>query len=198
MLGDSRFYRINFLWQSNALFIRDLHRFDERVLSANYDSILTNRSLACGTLPVMDGALWSGMPEAGIWPVVIMPNGGSVPLAVEGSPVVQELNAMDLGISQVIQGGGRLSIVCGESNVTFACADERGQPLRLAWDMVGGAGQASAVRQVASNGIAYFYAGVNYQLRLAPGAGSCQPLSNGAIRLSPNSSGKLVLRLGGF
>jgi len=36
---------------------------------------------------------------------------------------------------------------------------------------------------------------MDYQLSLAPDGGSCQQLDNGAIRLSPNASGKLVLLL---
>ena len=61
--------------------------------------------------------------------------------------------------------------------------------------MVGGARQKAAVQAVTSNAIAYHYTGMNYQLRLAPGAGSCQQLDNGAIRLIPDGSGKLVMIL---
>ena len=56
---DSRFYRINFLWEDDGFFIRDLHRFDESLTSATHDSALKTRSLAYGTLPVVEGVLWS-------------------------------------------------------------------------------------------------------------------------------------------
>jgi len=39
--------------------------------------------------------------------------------------------------------------------------------------------------------------GVSYQLRLAAGMGAGQQLTNGAIRLSPNASGRLAIILKG-
>ena len=195
---DSRFYRINFLWEKGVFFIRDLHRFDENVVSITHDTALTTTSLACGTLPLMDGALWSGIEKAGMWPVLLSTNGNNLSLAPDGSPVVKELTPTDLSIRQPLRGGGTFSIVCGETNITFAGVDGQGKPLHWAWDMVGGARQKSAVQMVSSNCVAYNYSGVNYQLRLAPEAGFSEQLSSGAIRLHPASSGKLVLILGGF
>jgi hypothetical protein len=143
----------------------------------------------------MDGARWSGTEKAGMWPVLLSTDGESSPMAPDGPPVVKELNPTDLTIRQPLRGGGTFSIVCGETDVTFTGVDGQGQPLRWAWDMVGGAQQKSAVQTVTPNGVAYHCPGMNYRLGLSPNAGSCQQLSNGAIRLSPNSSGKLVLIL---
>ena len=195
---DSRFYRLNVLWENGAFYIRDLHRFDENVVSATHNTALTNTFMEYGTLPVMDGARWSRTEKAGIWPVLLSPNGESSPMTPDGPPVVKELTPTDLSSRQPLRGGGTLSIVCCETNVTFAGVDGQGQPLRWAWDLVGGVRQKSAVQAVTSNAVAYHYNGVDYQLRLAPDAGFCQQLANGAIRLSPNRSGKLVLILGGF
>ena len=195
---DSRFYRINFLWEHGAFFIRDLHRFDENVVAITHDKALTTTSLAYGTLPVMDGCLWSGTKPAGIWPVLLLPDGETSPLLPDGPPVVKELNATKLSIRQPLRGGGTFSIVCGETDVTFTGVDGQEKPLPWAWDMVGGAQQKSAVQTVSANYIAYKYAGANYQLRLSPDTGFCEQLSNGAIRLHPDSSGKLVLILGGI
>ena len=38
---DSRFYRLNILWENGAFFIRDLHRFDEKLVSITHDTALT-------------------------------------------------------------------------------------------------------------------------------------------------------------
>ena len=196
---DSRFYRLNVLWQNGTFFIRDLHRFDENVVSATHDTALTTRSLAYETLPVMDGALWSGAggKPVGMWPVLLSSNGTTSAVTPGGPPVVEELSPTDLSIQQPLGDGGTFSIVCGETNITFTGADGQGQPLRWAWDLVGGAQQTSAVQNVTSNSITYSYTGVNYQLQMAPNAGSCQQLSNGDIQLSPGSSGILVLILNG-
>ena len=193
---NSRFYRINFLWQDGGFFVRDLHRFDENLVSPTHDTALTNTSLEYGTLPMMDAARWSGTEKAGIWPVLLSSDGKNSPLAPDGPPVVIELNPTDLSIRQPLRGGGTFSIVCCETNVTFTGIDEQGKSLHWAWDLVGGAQQNSVVQTVTSNSIVYHSTGMNYQLSVPLDAGSCQQLGNGAIRLSANSSGKLVLLLG--
>jgi len=192
---DSRFYRLNVLWQEGGFFIRDLHLFDERLVSATHDTALTRTFLEYGTLPVMDGARWSGDGKAGIWSVWISASGGTEPMVAEGPPVVKELNATELSITQPLRGGGTLSLVCGETQLTCTGLDAQGQPLHWAWQAVGGAGQRSAVQAVKPQAVAYRVTGMDYQLSLAPDGGSCQQLDNGAIRLSPNASGKLVLLL---
>jgi hypothetical protein len=109
--------------------------------------------------------------------------------------VVKELNATDLSISQPVYGGGVFSIVCGETKVTFTGMDDRGQPLRWAWNLVGGAQQKAAVQAVTPNGITYHFAGMDYRIKLSPHEGSCEQLGDGSIRLNPSSSGTLVLNL---
>ena len=190
---NSRFYRLNVLWEQGGFFIRDLHCFDEKVVSPTHDTALATTYLAYGTLPVMDGALWSGTQQAGMWPVLLSADGKPVALRSEGAPVVKELNRTSLSIQQALRGGGTFSIACGETNVTCTGVDAHGQPLNWAWDLVGGAPQKSAVQTVTTNSVTYHATGMDYQLRLAPAAGSCQQLNNGSIRLSPNSAGKLVL-----
>jgi hypothetical protein len=143
----------------------------------------------------MEGSLWSGTEKAGVWPVLLSSDGKKSPMVPEGPPVVKELNPRDLGISQPLNGGGTFSVVCAETNLIFSGVDGQGLSLRWAWEMVGGAKQKAAVQTVTAEGIVYRSAGMNYQLRLAPGAGSCQQLDNGAVRLIPDTSGKLVLIL---
>jgi hypothetical protein len=192
---NSRFYRINLLWQDRGFFVRDLHCFDEHLVSPTHATALTNTSLEYGTLPVMDGARWSGTEKAGIWPVLLSADGKASPLALDGPPVVSELNPTDLSIQQPLRGGGTFVIICAETNVTFTATDEQGKPLPWAWDLVGGTQQKSVVQAVTPNSIVYHSTGMKYQLRVPADMGSCQQLGNGAIRLSPNSTGKLVLIL---
>jgi hypothetical protein len=143
----------------------------------------------------MDGALWSGAEKAGMWPVLLSADGKKSPMTTAGPPLVKELNATDLSIQQPLSGGGKFSMVCGETNITFSGVDERGQPLHWAWDMVGGQKQKSAVQKVTPNGVAYNYEGMDYQIRLAPDEGWCQQLEDGSIRLCPDKTGKLALIL---
>lgn len=52
---DSRYYRLNALWENGIFYIRDLHCFAENVVSPTHDRILTTTFLAYETLPMMDG-----------------------------------------------------------------------------------------------------------------------------------------------
>jgi len=194
---DSRFYRLNILWDNGTFCIRDLHLFDEKMASVTHDTPLKTTYLAYGTLPVMDAATWSGQDKAGIWPVVRAADGKTSPMSPEGPPVVKELNRTDLSIDQPLRGGGTFSVICEENKITCAGVDAQRQPLNWAFEMVGGAPQKAVVQTVKPGGIAYQNSGMNYELHLAPGAGSCEQIDNGDIRLAPNSAGKLVAILGG-
>lgn len=192
---NSRFYRLNVLWEKDKFFIRDLHRFDEKLVSVTHDAALAATSLEYGTLPVMDGARWSGKEKAGIWPVLLASDGNSSALTPEGQPTVKELNKTDLSVSQPLRGGGVFTMILTEAEATFSAVDGQGQPLNWAWDLVGGERQKSAIQTVAANAIGYHFTGMDYKLKLARNAGSCEQLSNGNIRLSSNKSGKMVLIL---
>jgi len=56
---DSRFYRVNLLWEKGALRLRDWHLFDEKFPSVYESKAATANECAFLTLPVVDGYLWS-------------------------------------------------------------------------------------------------------------------------------------------
>jgi hypothetical protein len=192
---DSRFYRVNVLWENGTFYIRDLHCFDENVVSITHESVLTLKSLACETLPVMDGALWSDTERTGMWPVLLSANGEKSALAADGPPIIKELGAKTLSIQQPLRDGSALIIVCNETGISFNGVDRERKPLHWALDLVGGARQQAVARKVEPGRIRYHYNGTNYELGLSSGAACCQQLGNGVIRLSPDSSGKLGLIL---
>jgi hypothetical protein len=193
---DSRFYRLNVLWQDGTFFIRDFHYFDQNLVSPTHDAALTATSLTYETLPIMDWAFWRRSDEqAGMWPVLLSSDGVTSPMIPDGSPMVKELGSKDLSIQQSLAGGGTFTIICSENKVTCSGVDAQGQPLRWAWNLVGGEQQKNVIREVTPDGIGYRYSGMDYELQLSPDSGSCQQLSDGSIRISPNKFGKLVLVL---
>jgi hypothetical protein len=194
---DSRFYRMNLLWKGGEFFIRDLHRFDEAVVSPTHDTVLTKSALAYGTLPVMDGARWSKKQTAGIWPVLLSPTGDKSAMVPEGPPVVKELNPTDLSVNQPLHGGGSFSIVCRESEITCQCVDGQGKPMPWAFDLIGGDGQKAVVQGVTPNAIAYRVDGVAYQMKPSDNSGTCSQLDDGTIRIKSGDAGKVTLLLGG-
>ncbi|HEY4416779.1 MAG TPA: hypothetical protein VGO57_13900 [Verrucomicrobiae bacterium] len=192
---DSRFYRLNILWANGTFFIRDLHCFDENVVSPTHAAPLKETSLTYETLPLVDWAFWSesGNRHVGMLPFLISADGATLAMQPDGPPTVKELAASDLSIAQPLKGGGTFSIVCAENSVAFSGADEQGKPLRWAWKIMGGDQLKALVKSVAAASVTYHHSGVDYQLKLA--AGSCRQLADGSIELIPNDAGKLILKL---
>lgn len=60
---NSRFYRANLLWEKGTLRFRDIHLFDERMASDYVDKKGTSTQCYFGTLPVVDGFVWSSAEE---------------------------------------------------------------------------------------------------------------------------------------
>lgn len=56
---NSRFYRINLLWEKSTLRIRDIHLFNENFPSIYEKEPVTSNECTFFTLPVVDGYLWS-------------------------------------------------------------------------------------------------------------------------------------------
>lgn len=195
---NSRFYRTNLLWEKDSFFIRDLHRFDEKVVSVTHDKPLTTSHLAYGTLPVMDGSLWSEKQQVAIRPVILSDDGAASPVATDGAPVVKELNKTDLAVSQNLTGGGMVHLVFRENSLTCTAADAQGKPLRWALDIAGGEAQDKVVREVSPAKVVYQSEGTGYELRIANKSGAFQRQPDGVIRTTSNDSGKIILSLGGY
>jgi hypothetical protein len=56
---NSRFYRTNLLWDSTSLRFRDIHLFNENLVSAYKDKPVTGNECRYFTLPFVDGYVWS-------------------------------------------------------------------------------------------------------------------------------------------
>ena len=181
------------LLESNAFFIRDIHCFDERVVSPTHEIPLKETSLAYETLPIVDWAFWSRSigDHAGMWPLLLDTENEVSPMRPEGKPVVKELNLTDLSIQQPLVGGGSFSVVCSEKEIAFTGVVAEGKPLKWAWDIHGGEQLKSMVRKVNKGGIVYHHLGEEYRLKV--GVGSCYQLQDDSIRLLPNKAGKLVV-----
>ena len=194
---DSRFYRMNLLWEGGGFYIRDLHCFDESLISPTYEKALTATSLSYETLPIMDWARWSGAgaSNVGMWPVLLSFNAIESPMIPEGDPIVQNVGGKKLEIEQPLKGAGKFLIVCGERKITCTVVDGSGKPLSWAWQLIGGVKQKSIVQSVAPRMIDYLYMGTKYQLRLPRGSGFCRQLKNGDIQVVANDAGTVVLLL---
>jgi hypothetical protein len=194
---DSRFYRLNILWQDGAFFIRDLHCFDENLVSPTHEKPLMATSLSYETFPVMDWARWPANEgqKIGMWPVFVPSKDLESPILPEGNPIVKAIGTKELRIEQPLKGGGRFSIHCMESKATFTLTDSKGKPSIWAWKLAGGAKQKAIVQSVTPLAVNYTYSGYQYKLQVPRGSGSCRHLDDGDIEIKANDSGTVVLLL---
>lgn len=56
---NSRFYRLNLLWEDESLRFRDIHLFNENIASRYLTEKVLSNECSFFTLPVVDGYLWS-------------------------------------------------------------------------------------------------------------------------------------------
>ena len=60
---NSRFYRVNLLWEDGTLRFRDIHLFNENMPSEYLTKKVTSNECKFFTLPLVDGYLWSELNE---------------------------------------------------------------------------------------------------------------------------------------
>jgi hypothetical protein len=192
---DSRFYRINLFWEDRRFFIRDLHLFDESIVSPTHETALNVSSLVYETLPVMDWANWSRNTKepVGIQPVLLSSIGEATTLNTTGAPSVSEVGAKKLRIEQPVDGGGTISLVCAEHEIFLRGVDGRGGPLRWALKFNGGEKLKSMVQSVRPDGICFDHAGTRYELRLPRGAGTVMRATSGEFQIVANAAGEVIL-----
>ncbi|MCA9240579.1 MAG: hypothetical protein KDA37_10280, partial [Planctomycetales bacterium] len=95
---NSRFYRVNLIWENNHLRVRDIHLFDESIESPILRERVDQPAVEFHTLPVVDGYYWSSREQAaGL--VVKARVEGEEALVSGGSPTVSKATA---GVLQVV------------------------------------------------------------------------------------------------
>lgn len=96
---NSRYYRVNLLWERGTFRFRDIHLFDQDYKSAYLDKPGDGNQFLFYTLPVVDGFMWSeGMDRAGLRVVQLGKDGGKEELALD-NPVVTEIGKEALAVS---------------------------------------------------------------------------------------------------
>jgi hypothetical protein len=95
---DSRFYRINLLWENGTLRFRDVHLFDENFPSDYITKKDTSNKFSFFTLPFVDGNFWSSSEKAAGLRVMGMVDGKEI--SIEGKdPTIKDLIPGKLNIS---------------------------------------------------------------------------------------------------
>lgn len=122
---NSRFYRLNLLWEDNSLRIRDIHLFDETFSSVYNTQKATSNECSFFTLPFVDGYLWSekqGLLAGLRFKTVV---NGKEELLKGGAPVVTNPEPGKLHISwPLLDSKGSVEMDIDEQNCRFSVKGE--------------------------------------------------------------------------
>lgn len=100
---NSRFYRVNILWEKGFLNIRDIHLFNENFPSVYTKGVATSNECSFFTLPLVDGYVWSKPGTIAGLRLKALVNGKEVILE-GGDPVISSPAAGKLHIVWPVQG----------------------------------------------------------------------------------------------
>jgi len=118
---NSRFYRVNLLWENGTLRFRDIHLFNEKFPSIYETQKATSNECTFFTLPFVDGYLWSTQKQiAGLRFKEIVD--GKERLLEGGEPKITQTSPGKLSISWPLK---------SYANVLEIVIDERGMKIRL-------------------------------------------------------------------
>lgn len=177
---DSRFYRINLLWENGQLRITDIHLFNEKVPDRYLKDVTTINQSFFYTLPLVDGFQWGkhGQPEG--FRLMTIENGHEV--AVQGGdPVFTNTDKTTASASWPV-GDGAFEIDMKEKSITITAKKNPAHEWFL--DLYVAEGATTAFRSVSGKYAQYEFDGHTY--KLATIQGSIEKTTNGSLyRIRP-------------
>jgi hypothetical protein len=187
---DSRFYRVNMLWENGRLRIRDIHLFDEEVPSFYTTGVATSNACEFFTLPFVDGYLWSSKDQIAGMQLKAVVDGREV--LIEGAdPEFSELNAGVLHVSWPLKNiVGTLTIDMDEKSLTMNL--ESNKEIRWHLDLLAADSVALPFTKVSGKRIDCRFQGRNYAVEIDKGTFSVS--GDRKFRIAP-AEGMLMLNL---
>jgi hypothetical protein len=116
---NSRFYRVNLLWENGTLRFRDIHIFDEDLPSDYLDKRGISNQCSFYTLPFVDGYTWSSRDKTAGLRFMCLKDGS--PEILEGlDPEITESGSGKLHISWPLKSSGTLVMDIDEQRVVIS------------------------------------------------------------------------------
>lgn len=123
---NSRYFRVNLLWDGPWFRFRDIHLFNEKMASDYLEKAGTTTDCVYTTLPVVDGFLWSTPDTLAGLRLMVRDPVGTIAEVTGGTPVVTE---MENGILQVKwpldKDLGTLILLFFEDRMELSCEPKR-------------------------------------------------------------------------
>lgn len=122
---NSRFYRVNILWENGTLRIRDIHLFNEEIPSVYETEPTTSNECKFFTLPFVDGFLWSDKQLLAGLRLKVMAGGKETALT-GGDPVITNPRKGNLHVVWPLKSiEGTLIIDMNEREIKMALKSEK-------------------------------------------------------------------------
>jgi hypothetical protein len=165
---DSRFYRINFLWEKGMLRIRDIHLFNERMPSVYEKHKALSNECSFFTLPVVDGYLWSNAQQ--IVGLRLQANINGKVINLEGGiPVINSPVRGHLHISWPLKYGyGTLAIDLDERGIKMRLTG--GKPVDWFWGLTVADGTKLPFKNIARTQLTCNFQGMDYFVTATSGS----------------------------
>lgn len=162
---NSRFYRLNLLWENGNLRITDVHMFNEAIPDKYLKDVTTINQSFFYTLPVVDGFQWGkpGKPEG--FRLMMNEDGLEVPVK-GGDPVFTNVSKRAARATWPV-GSGSFEIEMDEKSVTITAKDNPVKDWFL--DLYVADGAKTAFKAVTAKGGQYEFDGHAYQLSATQG-----------------------------
>jgi hypothetical protein len=188
---DSRFYRINMLWENGSLRIRDIHLFDESFPSVYTTQVATSNECTFFTLPVVDGYIWSKRDQIAGLRLKAIIDGNEV-LLKGGNPKFSHKDAATLHISWPLTSvDGSLEIDLTEKLVKISLVSNK--QYNWFFDLSTAANAKLPFQKINPSTVDCRFETTNYNLKAEKGSFS-KPANGMTLRLAPNSN-SIILNL---
>ena len=166
---NSRFYRLNLLWEKGSLRIRDIHLFDETFPSVYTKQKATSNECSFFTLPFVDGYLWSNKQGllAGLRFKTLV--NGKEELLKGGDPVVTNPEPGKLHISWPLTSGtGVVEMDIDERKIKISLKGDKLTSWFLGFDAA--PAKALPFKSINTNRIDCQFEGMNYSVKAEIGS----------------------------
>lgn len=182
---NSRFYRVNLLWENENLRIRDIHLFDEKLPSKYLTKRVNSNECSFFTLPFVDGYMWS-TPDK-IAGLRFKTNIGGKEILLEGeNPVITNPVPGKLHISWPLKSfDANLVIEMDEHRIEIKTVGRNTEDWFL--DLTSAEGKELPFREINSTKITSEFEGINYTVTAQSGTFS-KPNADVDFRISPEKN----------
>ncbi len=188
---DSRFYRMNILWENGTLRIRDIHLFNESFPSIYETQAATSNECSFFTLPFVDGYLWSKPGQIAGLRLKAVIDGKEVILDGK-DPKFIKAGTSDMHITwplTTVQGTFEMDL--SEKQVKMKLSATK--PVTWYFDLTTAENVQLPFESISAKTITCSFQNMKYQVKTEKGSFS-KPANRSVLRISPLSN-ELILSL---